>query len=819
MADCVEEVKKLVRETLKLDKKMISDHEIELIVDDIEALRDQTINNADRLKSFEKRFQEKLQNQRELSLRDQLTKARNIIKKQKIQGRINNAELGGNAGARLKAELEGGGYDVLIQRGSLQEAQRTRAILSGNLELGLEKEDLFKPLKDRSLEKDTMIAIYDSENGKAIDQNTLGAKAAKHFIAVANAIRQGYEDAGHSIGKIAGWIMRQGHDAEKIAKDVPGWIADQLKHLDHEKTFPTTATMDDKIKILTKTAQDIIDGKWDRFEGPAEGAEDKLVTLAQMGVVGKEARSARKFHYKDGASFYEYNSKWGKDSLLDSTYKTIDKESRNIALIRKFGTNPEATIATLVKSNALDADKKAIKDAFYAVRGFSNDEVPNELIAKTGVVARALQSMSKLSYTAVRAINDVNSAAALISSATGKNMLQVYADMIPEFLSQVSSKSGMAQKDVAHKAGIFLSDHLHEMYRHGTGDTLPNAAGRFFGGLLKAQDTYFKMTGIRLQETTARTTVAKTLATTIAEDSHLSFNQLDKNLQATFKRFDIGEKEWELMRLVKDEFHDGTKGITMEGIDRVDKNSVDEILGLRRNISESAFKNEVKNKIASLYSNFGDLTVLGTQARYQRIWSAGHPAGTVVGELARLALQFKGAAMTQTDALLRIASPTGKFSSSSVINNVIPYLAAGTATAYGIDAMIDFSKGKKIADPTKAETWTHSFNRAGAGGIYQDLITGGVASPMDIRAKDYKGKILSNLAGPTISNAANVSGALISGQFSDAMNIAEQNLPFANLKRNDQNVYDVLLLNHINEFLNPGYNARREIKLYKQRNR
>ncbi len=821
MADCFDKIRKMVREDLKIDNKLIKDDEIKAIVDDITALRDQTNNNVDRLKSFEKRFQEKLQAQRELSLRDQMIKAQNELKKTRINARINDESLGGDKGARLKAELEGGGYNILIQRGSMQEAQRSRAIMTGNLQLGLEKEALFDLLKDRSIEKETMVAIYDSENGKPINANSLGGKASKYFVAAANSIRQGYEDAGHSIGKIPGWIMRQSHDPEKIAKDLPGWITDQLKLLDHEKTFDPGMTLREKVSYLESTGQQIIDGKWGQLKTPAEGAEDKLTSLSNMGIVGKAARSERSFHYKDGENFYEYNSKWGKDSLLDSTFRTIDREARNIALIKKFGTAPENTIDSLIKAHDLNSNKKAIMDAYYAVRGFNNTEFPNELVAKTGVIARAMQSTSKLTFTAIRAVNDVNTAAALIQSATGKNMIGVYADMIPEFLDQAVVKTGMDRKEIANQVGIFLSDHLHEQFRHGTGDELPNAAGRFFGGVLKAQDLYFKYTGIHLQETTARTTVAKTLSRIFADDSHLDFGKLDPQLQTTFKRFGLGEQEWELMRSVKDEFHDGTKGITMEGIDGVDSNRIDEILGMRRNVrqTESQFKNDVKNKLASLYQNYGDLTVLGTQARYQRIWTAGHPAGTLAGESARLALQFKGAAMTQADALLRIAGASGKLEASSVFKNVIPYLAFATASAYGIDQFINVVKNKPFDDPTSVDTWTHSFNRAGAGGIYQDLITGGVASPMDVRAHSYGGKILSNVFGPTASNVADIGGAVISGQGTDALNKAASNLPFANLKRNDQNVYDVLLLNHINEFLNPGFNARRAAKRQKMINR
>lgn len=831
MANCFEEVKNVIRKLS--DEKTLSDQEIKSFVDDLQALKDQTAANRDRFGSFQEAIREKLEAQRELSLKEQMVKAQNIVKNQRFISGVTNPEIKGSIREKFLAEIEGGGPGVHVQYGSIQEAQAFSRRLMGNLEMGLKKENVFDLLKDRSIEKDTMKAIYDIENGKAPEGNSDGIKAAKYFIGASNEIRQGYQDAGVPIGKVPGWIMRQGHDPDKIVKDVGGWIADQMKFLDHDKTFGPGATEVNKIAILKDTAQKIIDGRWGRFEGDAEGVADQLITVNKMRVVGKESRSARSLHYKDGENFYDYNDKWGKDSLLNSTYSTIDKEARNIALLRKFGTNPqealEANIQRIqisLKDNPKELDAfneksnlKAIRTAFQITQGVS-DGVANDLALKVGSTARALQSMSKLGYTAVRATNDVNTAMALIKSSTGHNMLETYAKVIPDFIGQVADMSGMKHEEVAQKTGIFMSDFLHEMFRHGTGEVEPTPTGKLLTNVNKVQDAYFKYTGIRIQETRARTAVAKTLSNILAGESEKGFNELHPSLQSTFKRYGITEPEWTVLKNAKEPYYDGTTGITTNAIDSVDPGVIDEALGLRnRKSTPSELLSQLKNKLSTMYQDHGDLTVLATQPRTSRKWMSwgGNASGTWLGETARLAMQFKGAAFTQFDALQRIAVPSEKLTASSIINNVVPYMVMGTATAYGIDQLMNFSKGNKMDDPRDPKTWSHSFVRAGAGGIYNDLVT---------NAGDFGG-LGGTALGPTLSAVSDTGLAigkpLEKGQYGKALsgglNQVSKSLPLANIKYNGQNVYDTLLLNHINEILNPGFSARRDARRQKTINR
>jgi hypothetical protein len=240
--------------------------------------------------------------------------------------------------------------------------------LTNMLVTRLEQEGLLPMMEKGMMDKDIMVELFNVRDGKAsgASGNPHAAKAAEIISGVNKEIVARLRSMGSSIREVVGYIARQSHDAEKIvAAGFEDWKAHILERLDIDKTFGNMSPAEIHER-MGEVFNEIKSGSYGK-DISAENTADQFLTVRGLsGDVGKRTARSRSLHFKDGNAFFEYNEKFGRGNLMEATFRAIDKQSRNYALMKQFGTNPEGGFHRWISDMSSEAkktgDEVSIKD-------------------------------------------------------------------------------------------------------------------------------------------------------------------------------------------------------------------------------------------------------------------------------------------------------------------------------------------------------------------------------------------------------------------------------------------------------------------------
>jgi hypothetical protein len=205
-----------------------------------------------------------------------------------------------------------------------------------------------------------------------------------------------------------GYVVRQTHDATAIlSAGREQWKADIIPLLD-ESTFDgirdRDAYLDNVFDAVSSGIHNTQNGgDWlGGFKGPANRA--------------KKVSQERSLHFKDADAWFDYNEKYGSQSVLEAVVHGLDSAARNTALMNVWGTNPQAAFdADLQQLTARsrtddklkqDLQAKRLRDEFAIVNGTANNGgLPSK--ARFHANVRAYISMTKLGGVVLSSFPDV----------------------------------------------------------------------------------------------------------------------------------------------------------------------------------------------------------------------------------------------------------------------------------------------------------------------------------------------------------------------------------------------------------------------------
>lgn len=839
MSDCLSKIKALAKE-LDPENKFLTESVVNEAYQKVLGVQDQVKAMGDVTGTFEKRFQEYFEKRKLMRIKDQVQRQENILKRNKLVTDVKNPYFKNKPGTALLAVFEGGAPEVGYDVGMMQKMRSWSQRAIGNIVTDLEKIGSLEPLIKREMERNTIINIDNLEKGLPLIGNEMEKESAKILSKVPRLIERGYDDAKVPIGRVPSWILPQSHDPLKIAKDPTRWVSKMYKLLDHEASFPKNVKTElEKIEWLKKRAGDHINGTHTRAEGVTlnefdSNISDQLITVNNKRVVGKEAKSGRVYHFKDGEALAEYHEDYGKGSLIDTLITKLHREARNIELSKVFGSGVpesfEATIAQLKSSlkkegnvsglQNLEANEPTIRVAFKRAVGLA-EHPAHDMAIKFNEGVRSVTSWSKLFLTGARTyMLDHWSAAHSIKDATGQNIIQAYASVIREFIDLWPKET---RKDAANKLGIHLHDILYDAYsRFNDGDFMSPAGVSDKSLIQKGNELFYKYSGIRGQEERFKAIPAKAIARFYAENASKSFEQLNPQVQYKLKAFDISPKEWDLLKLSREKFADGTEGITPEALKNVSRDQFLEIFGETKGRNFSSTISDLSNKIGALYQLHSDLTVAAPLPRYQRqlgtLWGlapVGIEAHTWQAQLIKTVMQFKNAAMTQHDLFRRTAMDAGEHNRVGA-RNAAAFVIGATLLKYGAESALNYAQGKPIDDPLDIKTGAKAFVGSGAFGYWESLIGGAQYGDMG-----------SNLVGPSLGHVFKAAQGPkyldkhhpVQSYISNIGTQAKGFLPASRLTIAGKPVWDAILADHIKGVLYPDLAEKDYIRELHKQNR
>lgn len=785
--DCIDAIKKATGEDL-------TDNQLEEIMTLLDrrskrAMKDDP--SMSREAAFAKAAEDLAAEKKLAALIEKRNEAINFIRRSAIEDRI--AATGRPASTALQAmvygvegNFYGGGLSTDAKIHALRQSMRG-ALIHDLQQVGA-LEVARKSTPELEAEVAREMARLNGNTTIAPPKNELVAKLAGVLQKHTEAARLVQNDAGAYIRKMEGYVTRQSHDQVKIrGAGFEAW-RDKILPLLDERTFDDVDDMQD---FLRAVYTNLASGNHLK----AGGASDFLGGFKGPGNLAKRASAERVLHFKGPDEWMAYNAAFGRSSLFESVLDAIDYGARNAALMRDWGTNPEAMFSS-VRDKAIlkakDAGDLKETDALNGgdLRRAFNDltnavDIPgNVTLARIGSSIRLGQAMAKLGGMVLSSIPDLGVRAATLRH-NGVSLGERWATGITELFSNLK---GSERREIADLMGAGLDAMTGDVFRQMSSmDTTP-------GRMAKVADKFFKLTGQTWWQDAHMRGTAVVLAKHLADNVAKPLSALDPRLQTTLRRYGITEPEWAALGSLDARTADGRSYITP---DLARELSDEATLGLLGKAEASArelgaARRDLEAKLQTyIHDQLREaMTIAG--ARERSMLTGYIPAGTVAGEALRLLMQFKTYPTTfirrsLNRELNREQAGAGVFSRDYWRNvdyaGIGQLMATTTMLGYASLAIKDIAKGREPRwpeDPADQVKLLMAAMKQGGGlGLYGDFLLG--------EANRVGGGWASTILGPTfggtLGDIERVVNAARRGEDprAAALRAGLNNTPFANL--------------------------------------
>ena len=701
----------------------------------------------------------------------------------------------------------------------------------GKLLNGLRKEGLLDAMRKRTPEFDRDVA---NELARLSDQNfgrdtgnALAKKAAKVINEQQERARVMSNEAGAWIGKLPGWIVRQSHDMHRILKaGMEKWKATILPLLD-EKFL---AEIDDVNAFLDQTWINLSTGNHLKVDSIGSAKDP---AFKGPGNLAKRLSQERVLQFKNADAWFDYNEQFGTSSLMEATIHGLQRAAQNIAIMRRFGTNPEMAFQNDLDRLILGAKERgdiaevnrlqavSVRNTFNVLTG--KDRIPGSTtLARIGSNGRALLNMSSLGGVVLSSSTDTVQRAAVLRH-NGIGLLERWQSS----LEGVLPKRG--RKAVAEEISAGINGTLGSVLdRFAATDDLP-------GRVAKIQDIYFRLNLLTQWTDGMKDGVGIILSRELARNRLKSFDALHPYLKRNLERYGFTPEKWDVARQAEMKAADGQLYFTSDGIDALPDSAFEPLYrdrleaeiqaGADPELANARLLRETREDLSlGLQTFYVDQAAeaLNEPGAYERtLLTNGVKRGTPWGEAIRFLTQFKSFPTTFVTKQLgrEVLRGVGRGEGygirgklgSADYSGLAQLIVASTIMGYLAMSAKDMARGKKPRDPNLASTWGAAFVQGGGAGIYGDFLMG--------EYNRFGGGLVETLGGPGVGTASSIMRIMSSiregDNFGSATFQATKSVtPFLNLFYT-RVALDYLILYQIQEALSPGSLRRMEKRMQK----
>lgn len=619
------------------------------------------------------------------------------------------------------------------------------------------------------------------------------------------------------------------HNVHRITKGFRGdkagayanWREKIIQRLDMEKTFDGIKDVEAELweqfgRIVSECHGGSdptlkVDNDGVPIDGPRKKNEPTF--FIRKGSLAKRGSKQDFFVFKSPEDFWAYNQEFGSLTLNDAIASELHYYSHSTALMENMGSDPDGTFTAVMKilqekdknDHVIAKDAKHFKipprTAFEQVTGYLDN--PGAASAKkVNSMVRFFkwqQAISKLVGMPIAAISDVpqvhftltyhgvSQADAFMANIMALTPKALWTDADKEFASQVCV--GLDARAAAQNS------------RYTLGGGEPRAAWQ-----RKSVDAMFAFNRMHQWNDGHKEAVATALMHSFGLHAGKDLDQLPADMSKSLRMYGITDSDWKKLSSVATQASDGRVYIMPENIRK--------LAGDNPSVTMQREINGLAMKFGVWISDIANEAVITPGARERIYARMGTKKGSAAGALIETLNYFRSFPITITSKILmrELQGFEGQFSRRFARN--VGLLASSAIAGYVSGAIRDTLNGKtpkpllnKDGSPNFA-VLADSIARGGAFGIYSDLL-------FFEYDKSYR-SILSTAAGPVIGTgveALTLAGKTIRGVASDEIDVPEPHQYTKFLQANTPLIglpviklgLDMVLFNHINEAMEPGY--------------
>ncbi len=729
----------------------------------------------------------------------------------------------GDQGLSMAIRAEVRSYNTTAARSRFSAEAMARSL--GNKYLGgamrdlMNKGNLLKAMYNKSFARQVGREMYELSMKAAGEAGNPGVTGSKEALAAATIIHGYQELAKQNLNKAGAWIgdyarihytsqdfQHDGLKMWKLGKD--GWIDFITPKLD-PKTFDG---LDDSRAWLGHVYDALVTNVHVSDEGRL-GMKDAAFKGASN--LAKKLSQSRELHFKDGENFLDYQEAMGTGTLTDQIFKALERSGKDEALMQRFGTNPRAEYEALIqrmeekylgKDNGgvrFLRDKQATMMNEFGTLDGTAAKPANAMVASLSQGIRNIMSMAHLGNVAWTHLASMAIKVRTLESQ-GVGFFEGWRNVLGSLVQG------------AHGRGHDMHD-LHDLLLAGFDGQHAHYLGRFTtddgvaGSMSKATSLFMKINGLDYvlgaQKAGAQAVMARLLGRQIDKD----FDHLLPETRTAFTEYGITPQDWDNLRGVQDHFQIGDrKFLTPDASQRA---------GLSANDADA-----LGNKLATYYQDIANRSIVTPGVAEKAMLGFNAAPGTIGGEVLRMMMQFKTWPIAATRQVLGTELRRGNRAWGSRAISMASLAASATVLGYLRMTLADSLKGLEPKNPANVSTIVASLAQGGGLGILGDvLFSQGMPDSSALASMAFGPE--AGLAGQayyawqlalseTNTDSA-VKSHLARSLGAELVKTTMNNTPFVNLWYT-RTALDYLLIWHIQEMMNPGYQRRYEQRLKKQ---
>ena len=648
-------------------------------------------------------------------------------------------------------------------------------------------------------------------NAPGLSGNPRARKIAEAIQRTQEALRVRQNRAGAHIAKRNDFIVAQSHAMDKVSRaGFDAWQTAIFPRLDLEATYgipahrpPTSAELVEIRQSLQGSYDTIVFGRGET----APSADPTPAGFKGPGNLAKRKSYARSLHFKSAEDWHAYNTEFGEGGLVESVFRGIERNSRDIALMEVLGPNPRAMLDDLYSRSVADArgDLKAHKrlvanrdkiDNLMAEVDGSANQVANLTMARIGSGIRSVQDASKLGGVALSSISDIPVAVSEMRYQ-GMGFFEAWTEYLPNFLR--GRRKG-EQREFADLLGVGMEGLAGNVQaRFSSVDGMPGFQSR-------AMQKFFSLTGLTWMTDAGKTASGLMLSRWLGKNINQPFGRINKDLRRSLRTFGIGDAEWSAMQRAAKKGADGKTYVLPSEIGKLS--------GM-----DPRARQELQTKVAAYITDRTDYAVLTPGARERAFMRRGLRKGTAPGEAFRMLTQYKSfpLAMIMRVWGRELYGRSGRVGAREMAG-LMETAVMMTLFGYVAMSLKDISRNREprmlTDDPEhNAKVMTAAIMQGGGAGILGDFLFGEMQSR-------YGTSPLTTALGPTagsVESFFNLWGKARAGDAEayDFFRFGMNHAPGINMFYLRAAI-DYAFLEHIQEALNPGGRARAERRLRKE---
>jgi len=603
-------------------------------------------------------------------------------------------------------------------------------------------ENLSELTRDKAIMKDvyeSLDSIQKKQNKPShIDNNTWKiAQAINNVQEELWSIKRSFDPF---LRKVDNFIVSRVHNRAKIEAAGPEvWTRSVMEKFGRDSLSHLSEAQ--KIKYIRGVYSRIVDGSYGTpLDRPASATD----IGTQFNIVNRFSKT-RTFIANDWKADFDYNDMFGFETVDEMIGQLIRKQSRNLALLEKFGQNPTNKInkviqdvktrASVEEAKLIDKNMEKIKAAARTALGAS-DSPANNQFSRWVLGLMKLNSALSLGSATLRAFPDFAHAAGRLSTINGKSVPQNALSLVSDYVKFFPRPK--ARNEALNNLSLMTRSAVASIMRDISNSDLIDSTGgsKALKYINSTADLLSPLNMLHMHTDAMRASIGTVISRDLARMTDVDFNAMPKRFQRGMLRFGIKEAEWNVYKNAVETWDEtitgklpgGNKFLNADGIENVSDDIIVDYLKKTGQIKERASKTlidrtryELASKIGSLinhHADFGTATPGTAQKAFMYAGKDVNDTSLFGGLHRRMAFQFKSAVLTSFDSYRMI------YESGDGLKGNLSGVAQTFATAFFLwsvgEYAVQLSRGRSPEDPTSPSFILRGILGSGAGGYFLD---------------------------------------------------------------------------------------------------